>query len=387
MKQGATQSDGHQLWFIAAFAFGLHGRTLAQWTAIDLNGSGLTSSQVNAVVPGMQAGSALGFGNGDHAILWSGSSSGWMDLTPTGASADVYGMTPTQQVGSFRVPAGLHAAIWSGSPQTLIDLGFAAGRTGASLNATDGQEQVGRADTAAYLWHGTAGSAVSLHPAGAALSNALAVADGHEGGWIQLTNGSGPYHAALWSGSAASFVDMNGAFLESQVLGMAAGQQVGWARPFGAGGPYAIVWNGTAASAVNFNPPGAGTSTLWATCGSAQAGSAPFAGFGGDAGIWFGTPGSFVDLAAFLPAGMFYNSAATCIAEQNGVYYVGGYASPAAGGGNHAFLWIGVPSPGAGMILALGCAVFAHRHRRSRRAVHTATGTQRGHDGPSGLGV
>src|SRR5262249_8993863 len=151
--------------------------------------------------------------------------------------------------------------------------------------------------------------------------------------------------------------DLNGDFIESGITGMAAGQQVGYGRT-PTGTTHAMMWHGTASSAVDFNPPGAGVSDFFATCGSAQVGRAHFGttGFGEAAVIWFNSPTDFVDLSTFLPAGQFYNSVATSVTVFNGMYYVGGYASLAAGGGDHAFLWVGVPGPSSGAVLAIFAA-------------------------------
>ena len=141
---------------------------------------------------------------------------------------------------------------------------------------------------------------------------------------------------------------------------MVPGQQVGWARiPFQT--EHAAMWHGSAASHIDMNPSGAGGSHLWATCGSAQVGDANI-GAGIVAGIWFGTPESFVNLAAFLP-GQWDRTYATSIVQQDGLYYVGGYGYPAAGGGPEAFYWVGVPAPGTGIGLLLGAPVLARRRR------------------------
>ena len=352
---------------------------LGQWSATVLEQSPLSRSQINCVLPGSQGGFGL-IGSAQHAVLWSGSPSSWFDLTPgaTGFSA-VTAMVPGQQVGYI----GPHAALWTGTPQSLVDLNV-AGNVISGIGATNGFEQVGSVTQTvssaprAYLWHGTVASATSLHPIGAVGSSAVALADGHEGGWITVSGGS-LYHAALWSGSASSFVDMNLGFAESQIRGMAAGQQVGWAREAGSS-QHAAMWHGSPASWMDMNPPGAGTSVLNASSGSAQVGAANLGGFYGDAGIWFGTPDSFVNLGSFLPSGMFFQSVATSVTELNGVFYVGGYASLASTGDNQAILWVGVPAPGASAIALLGLLMGARRrrdhviHSDSRGSSHLARG-------------
>src|ERR1044071_3675061 len=89
----------------------------AQWTAIDLNGPGLDRSHVNAVAPSVQAGWGVD-GNFTHAMLWNGSASSWVDLTPSlSTNSGVAGVAAGQQVGF----AGFHGAIWAGTPESMID--------------------------------------------------------------------------------------------------------------------------------------------------------------------------------------------------------------------------------------------------------------------------
>jgi hypothetical protein len=135
--------------------------------------------------------------------------------------------------------------------------------------ATDGQRQAGYyiqnpgGYQQAVMWTGSAGSAVSLHPSGAQQSTATAVADGLEGGWVVYPANGAPRWAALWSGSAQSVTILNPgpSYIDSTVQGMAQGQQVGWAQVFGFN-THAALWRGTAASFVDMNPPGAAGSFL-----------------------------------------------------------------------------------------------------------------------------
>lgn len=122
------------------------------------------------------------------------------------------------------------------------------------------------------------------------------------------------------------------------------------------------MWRGTAESYTDMNPPGVGASQMYATCGSAQAGYGYLPGSGITAGIWFGTPESSVPIGSLLPAG-YYQSVATSIAEENGVFYVGGYARNSATGQDEAFLWTGAPAPATLASLAVAAAVASRRRR------------------------
>ena len=59
-----------------------------------------------------------------------------------------------------------------------------------------------RAIFTALLWSGTASSVVDLNPSGFSNSEALAISDGLEVGYADSD-------AALWSGSAAGFVNLS----------------------------------------------------------------------------------------------------------------------------------------------------------------------------------
>lgn len=342
----------------------------AQWLAIPLeSSSSFHSSQVNAVTDGAQGGEGV-FGTGVfRPLLWNGAASSWMDLSPTTSGGGrILGMAGGEQVGQF-TPG---AALWHGTPQSWVNL-HPAGAFVSAARATNGAEQVGDVTISpggfpqAALWHGSAQSYVNLQPPGAIQSIATSVDQGRQGGGISLPGFVS--HAGLWSGTAASFVDLHpvGAdFLESGINGMAAGQQAGWSRRQSAPNIHAAIWAGTASSWADLNPPGAGLSILLATCGVAQAGYANLSGTN-SAGVWFGTPGSFVNLAASLPPGLYYESNATSVAVSGSTAYVGGYATSVNTSQREAFLWIGpVPAP-PGLALLAGAGLLAARRRARGR--------------------
>src|SRR5262249_12513465 len=149
---------------------------------------------------------------------------------------------------------------------------------------------------------GTAASAVDLHPTNLAnsIASALQGTDGtHQVGYadffFSFEQGT-VEHAMLWSGTAASAVDLHPTnssldILNSQALRGAGQQQVGWG--FYVGGPnagsHALLWTGTAASTVDLNPTAlfGGNETFSfanATNGSQQVGYGYFVkdGFAGD---------------------------------------------------------------------------------------------------------
>ncbi len=78
---------------------------------------------------------------------------------------------------------------------------------------------------------------------------------------------SGYEHALLWSGTAASAVDLNPSGIDLvYAYGISGGQQVGSGYGSATGGIiyHALLWSGTAASAVDLNPSGFDrVSCLW----------------------------------------------------------------------------------------------------------------------------
>jgi hypothetical protein len=355
--------------WIAAIALGVAPiSALGQWTAVRLHVSGYDESKVLAVGPGGQAYGYLRAANANHAAVWSNGT--WTDITPPGLQGIVFGGAGSQLVGTVgggSMPGS--GAVWNGLSQSPIIFPPPGGisATSATALATNGQDQVGGitvgtlGDGRASLWHGSAASWTNLHPSNFTSSVATAIDGNLQGGWVY--SAATDYNAALWSGSAASFLDLNppGA-ARSQIFGMAAGQQAGYFEPLGQN-PHAAIWHGTAQSASDLNPPGVGLSELYATCGTAQVGDVTYTGSHFGCGIWFGTAQSFVPLDPYLPSG-YSEPHLTSVYDDNGTFYVGGFAYNNSTGNPEAFEWIGVPAPGTAAPLIAG-VFFASRRRRS----------------------
>jgi len=206
---------------------------------------------------------------------------------------------------------------------------------------------------------------VSLHPTGALGSVANAISGTRQAGYVFLPGPFVSQHAAMWSGTAASFVDMTppGAG-DSEMNAMSGEQQVGWARLAVNGyQQHATLWRSTPESAIDLHPHPGGISLLYGTCGTAQVGySSDSVTLGPHAGIWFGSGSSFIDLHALLP-GNPVQSVALAVDEFNGQFIVGGYASM-SDGHSEAFIWVGVPSPSTAAPLLLAGLVSRRRARR-----------------------
>ena len=113
-------------------------------------------------------------------------------------------------------------------------------------------------------------------------------------------------------------------------LGAGGGQQVG------ACGGHALLWTGSAASCVDLTPFAGWTAEAWATNGSQQVGTGgPLGTYEAHALVWSGSAGSCIDLNAFLPPG-FIGSVARGIDEEGRI--VG--RAFLEGGAYHAVMWV-----------------------------------------------
>src|SRR5262249_32453332 len=124
----------------------------------------------------------------------------------------------------------------------------------------------------AALWHGSAESFIALQPASATQSAALATDGAHQYGWADFPT---QRSAAMRSGSAESGVTLDPGSVAggSEVLSAARGWEAGNITPAGAGGiTHAAVWAGTAASFRDINPPGSVWSDALGVCESAAVG-------------------------------------------------------------------------------------------------------------------
>lgn len=226
-----------------------------------------------------------------------------------------------------------NAVLWT-NQGVLVNLN----PVGTTSNAygTNGVQQVGvtfgsASQTAAMMWSGTAASAVDLNPAGYTSSTAYGISMTGE---TQVGNADGD--AMLWHGSASSATDLNPAgFYASTAYGTDDAQQVGAGRVRAeTGGPeHALLWSGTAASAVDLNPRGGSDSEAFGAAGGQQAGFGVIGGYW-HAMLWYGTAASALDLN---PAGFEYSRAFAT----DGTVQVGFGTLFTAHEVPHALLWSG----------------------------------------------
>jgi hypothetical protein len=320
----------------------------AQWTVIELHPAGVDESFAWVASPGRQGGSTRTL-TVQHAALWSGTASSYVDLNPPGAAAsEIVGISAGQQVGSWGDPAfNIHAALWTGTAASCVDLNPAGVRLSYAVGCSGGQ-QVGTTGDSAFidhatLWSGTAASAVDLSPAGSTNSKAFGVFGGRQVGRAEF---GATTHAVMWSGTAASRTDLHPAgALHSEAHGIDAGQEIGWVTV----GPdvvydvHASLWSGDAASWVDLNPAGCRASYAFAVFGGLQAGSA-YEGNRQRACVWSGTAASWVDLHGLLPPRYGYSNAFSIWQDSTGTY-VAGAAYDSVTSAERAVLWFRPPPP------------------------------------------
>ena len=165
----------------------------------------------------------------------------------------------------------------------------------------------------------------------------------------------------MWSGSAASGVDLNPSWLsDSSIRDISGNTQVGIGGGAITGGaPHAVLWNGTAASAVDLHPFGWTFSDAYGVSAAGQLGEGlglPTSGLY-HALYWNGTAGSVIDLHSALTGlgPVFTQSVATSISDDGAIV---GYAFGDIGG-TYAILWTPVPEPTSCALLLGGFFVVS----------------------------
>jgi hypothetical protein len=349
------------------------------YRAIDLTPPGSDFAIATGVLNGQVIGYASGPGFSDDAMLWTGANANAVNLNPPGSVQSMgFAITDGAQVGYALSGDYLKPVVWHGSAGSVVNLALPAGVDVAVALAISGTQIVGSGNPAsdpnaykALLWNNIGGTYVPtlLNPTGYGAASVTGVDSGRQVG--SASNGTGS-HAALWSGSAGSFVDLSPAGAsDSGAAGISGEQIVGSADVVA--GEHAILWNGlTADSAVDLNRPGLSFSRGEAIANGVEVGLAAgtLTNDQGHAFAWFSSPESGVDLQQFLPSGQYTHSIAQGVDSQGDVV---GYAED-VNGHDHAIEWVptSVPLPvavwpaGGLMILIAFAASQATARNRKR---------------------
>jgi hypothetical protein len=223
------------------------------------------TTYTQAQVSGSDGTNEVGFGgvNGNaHALLWSGTAGSVVDLTPANyTNAMASGVSNGVQVGGAynNNPAtDEHAMLWTGTAASAVDLhpqGYAFSNAANIL----GNQEIGGAWTNAgnehaALWHGTAASFVDLNPTGFITSTAYAQSQSQIVGWGFPQSAPQDERALLWTDPAASPIDLTPqGFVASLATATNGSEQVGDAQTSISGTPHPMVWSGSAASAIDLS--------------------------------------------------------------------------------------------------------------------------------------
>ncbi len=328
------------------------------WTVTNLHPAWAAYSYGWAVSGDRQVGSAYWvtppYNLLEHPIAWTGSATSAQDLTPPNSvGGGCRGVAGDTGVGWWWRPYSCYyngqwqtcyfmaACQWTLSTGAYVDRH--TGSEYSVLNDTDGSQHVGY-----YWWDDGSGNyyyrafalsdpyVLFLHPDSVHNSFASAVEGGKQYGSIQtpfpFTN-----HAAMWSGTPASFIDLHPAGAGSSgISGVGDGQQVGGAQFAGVG--HAGLWAGSAASFRDLHPAGASSSSLSAADGGLQVGSATVGGVG-HAGAWLGSAESFLDLHPLLGPSFSASAASDVEVRADGSIVIIGHGFNATTDRYEALLW------------------------------------------------
>lgn len=325
-----------------ALALGLLSSTaFAQWIATPLPPAGASSSGCNATDDQARGGFVKFASGGSHAALWQGTTNAWSDLHPASAQAsEVLGVDGANGAGFVTLAGTEHAAFWPAG--SFVDLHPANAPLGFSRawGAGDGK-QVGYFSfdgwiVNACLWTGSAASRVDLSPPGSTFAVARDAAAGIQVGQVHFAGG---VHAARWSGSAASFVDLHPAsgWDITQAIATDGQQHVG--RGVAATFTHAVLWPNGPGSMVVLTPSNAASAEALAVDGGMQVGwyNPPF-GYP-QACLWSGSAASVINLHNSLPPQYAYSKATGIWHDANGRTFVSGFARDLSTMTDRAFVW------------------------------------------------
>ncbi|MEQ8768774.1 MAG: hypothetical protein RL885_33015, partial [Planctomycetota bacterium] len=192
-----------------------------------------------------------GTGYDRHASYWSASSGAHLDIQPSGWEyGSVSDADGTQMVGTLRwddTSTTADGALWNAPVKSAIILTPSVA-WGSSASAVDDGAQFGSVNLGfgvvhAARWEGNAASFVDINPAGSSWSYVLGAGSGLQVGRATF---QGVHHAALWSGGAETFQDLHPVGASSSYgADTESGIQVGIVNN------HAAAWTGSAGSYVD----------------------------------------------------------------------------------------------------------------------------------------
>jgi hypothetical protein len=246
-----------------------------------------------------------------HAALWHGSADSMTDLNPVGEyQSKVLGIGNGQQVGwaSATFFSAVHAYLWSGTVASAVDL-EPAGFSQSEAVAIDSKHPIGlhpaiTTGTVASQLGGIPITPIPVQP----INPVPVVGNSAQVGYGYVT-ATGAIHALLWYSTAASAVDLHPTEFAAvasyaQAVDAETGQQAGYVTSSSATttAQHACLWSGTAASAIDLNPAGYSWSEALALHGGYQAGYGGTLAGQTHALLWHGSAASALDLHTFLPS-------------------------------------------------------------------------------------
>lgn len=251
------------------------------------------------------------------ATIWAGPNRTPINLNPPGEHrAVIQGARGGEQVGFTGTSSIGIAFAGRGMPDSFVAV------RAISEEMIEARQTTGQSNRAA-LWHGTAQSFVDLHPQDADSSAAFSTDGSTQVGMIINDR---RVSATIWRGSTQDRVDLSPTpNANSVAIDIDGGMQVGYAEIPGVLGsqPFPVVWNGTAASMITLRDEMPTNST-----GAAVAiDDGVIVGNVADhAALWLRPDAaSFVDLHEFLPS-EYLRSFATDVVRDGDLILISGFA-------------------------------------------------------------
>ncbi len=336
------------------------GASAQTYTYVDLGTTPYTDTFGASASNDIQVGYGL-VGGQPQALLWQNTAASATALPSNGyQSTQANGISFTFAAGSG-VTAGNQtvALLWNGLTQQPVNLNpsFASSSVvngiyfyGSSIEEAGSATLTGTGQQVAVIWRGTASGASNINPSGASSSQAFATAGTF--GRVGSAVFSGVTHAIFWS-TISGMIDLHPtSALRSETLGISGyfgpppgqtGQTLVGDYTTSGGAIHACLWTGTAASMVDLHPTTGYTST---TATGIVASYTPFPGVNATAVgygtktngttvalIWGGVSNTPGDLSSYLPAGTTSSRAVAIDSTYNTII-----GTAIINGSNHTFL-------------------------------------------------